>query len=53
MPGVMPAAPPAAGPAETLPAPASSGAAGPEVTNCPDDAEFGGALVMVAEVAVE
>ncbi len=44
---------PAAGGAETLPAPGSSGTAGPLVTNRADAAEYGGAPVMVAEVAVE
>lgn len=53
MPGVTPAVAAAAGPAETLPAPESSGAAGPEVTNRCDDAEYGGALAVVDEVVVE
>ena len=44
---------PGAGAVETLPAPGSSGTAGPVVTNRADEAEYGGALVMAAEVAVE
>src|SRR5271168_2338453 len=50
---------PVAGPAETLPAPGSSGvtappipAAGPLGTKRPDDAEYGGAVAIAAEVLV-
>lgn len=53
MPGVTPAVAAAAGAAETLPAPESSGAAGPVVTIRWDAAEYGGALAVFAEVAVE
>ena len=44
---------PAGGLAGTFPAPVSSGAAGPALTNPADAAEYGGALVIAAEVAVE
>ncbi len=40
-----------AGTAETLPAPESSGAAGPVVINGAGDAEDGGLIVTAAEVA--